>query len=150
MRIILPVAAILTAIILLTSMVAPAYAAPKIIDTRIQNAPFGPFPTAVCGAPGSFSGNFDARLVIWDSNGDGFISAGDKLSLKLDARGKIVDANGQNDGTFNAMLSHLNINPGSLPINFQINAKVTCNGQGQIFNLHLGATVDENGIVHLH
>jgi hypothetical protein len=96
----------------------------------------------VCSATDDAVGKLPIiRLVLWDNN---------KVDLFASFNGKIVDSgSGAVLGNFegSAKLAQM---PSTLPFVTQLNINVACEGTGQVVNLHLGLTVDENGNAHVH
>ena len=136
--------------LLVVSTFAPALAATKLIDVSVKDEPFSIQPFNVCSTSDHMVGTVDFRTVLWDSDGDGVESPGDKIDFYDSIHGTVVDSDtGDILGRVN-LGGHLNNNPGGLPLTFQQHAVVTCKGSGQVVNIHFGHTIDENGNLHLH
>ncbi len=137
-------AAVLAAPLLVALLASPtltAWAATKVFEAQLENVPVFMPGVDACSASDDFDGKLNLHIVVWDNGKD---------DLTDNLHGLIVDsATGKNLGTFHDDTSSV-INPGALPVVIQVNIKVTCDGTGQIFDSHVGFTVDKNGAVHFH
>ena len=131
------------------STFAPALAATKLMDVSVKDVPFS-LEFNGCSASDDWVVTVDSRTVLWDSDGDGVPSPGDKFDFYVSAHGTVVDSfTGDILGRVSSVVRS-NDNPGGLPITSQLNAVVTCKGSGPVLNNHIGLTIDENGNPHLH
>ena len=136
--------------LLVISTLAPALAATKLFDVSVKDNPFSLPGFNACSASNEVVGTADSRLVLWDSDGDGVPSSGDKIDFYVRTHGTVVDSvTGDILGRLNAVVRS-NDNPGGLPHTFQQNVVITCKGSGPIQNDHFGLTIDENGNPHVH
>ncbi|MHB8545874.1 MAG: hypothetical protein ACYDAJ_03825 [Nitrosotalea sp.] len=141
--------ATVTAAVLVGAFVAftplQAFAATQIFTNHETNVSFGPYNVGpICGSSDNvFGGKFNSDVTLWDNN---------KADFQISEHGDLTDSTtGAHVGQVSAA-EHENFNPGGLPITFQVNEVVTCDGNGPVLGtpLHFGATIDQQGNVHLH
>ena len=131
---------------------APAMAATKLIDNRVIN-----FPTALgaggfCDGASVFlnPGRANIFLVVWDQDNSGGVSAADKVDFFFSGHGQMIDATGDQIGTWRAFQKSVDQgidlggnNQASFSIGLE--AVITCEGIGQEINQHGNITFDANG-----
>ena len=117
------------------------FAASKVVDVDVQNAPVVIFPVSFCGGLEALDGKFSAHLTVWDNGHVKGHLNGSADVVDIFTWTKVGRASLEANGT---------LGTGGLPAVLQVNANVTCEGSGNVVNVHFGATVDENGNIHIH
>ena len=131
---------------------APAMAATKLIDIRVINGPTALGAAGFCNGASVFinPGTANFFLVVWDQDNNGFISAADKADVFFSGHGQMVDATGDQIGTWRAFEKSVDQDlgvGGNEQISFTLifDVVITCEGIGEQINRHSAATFDANG-----
>ncbi|MDH3277203.1 MAG: hypothetical protein OEM21_03780 [Nitrosopumilus sp.] len=155
--------AIVTATVLVAGLIGvgfskDAFASDKIVDNKFINfAVILPTNGSFCGNDVTADGKNTGFVRVWDTDNSGTANTGDEANTKVTAHFDLLDANGDKVGTWSTKIhKHGSVDFvfGSLIVvadeNHQDNSTVTCDGVGQVQNVHFGFTVDQNGGIHPH
>ena len=118
--------------------IAPAYAAQKLVDDKINIE--GSFPSFQCGVPVDINFKNTGQVTIWDNG---------KFNAKVFTNYVLTDLNGDKVGVAHDTFSEVG-EFGDLPIVRQSNFNFTCEGSGVQTSFHAGITLHRDGSVSNH
>ena len=118
--------------------IAPAYAATKLVDDKIDNS--GSFAGFECGVPVTINFDQTGHVTVWDNG---------KFNAKIFTKYVLDDLNGDKVGVAHDTFSQVG-EFGDLPFVEQQNFSFTCEGSGLDASFHAGFTVHRDGSVTNH
>ena len=133
------------AVMMGAASIAPAYAATKLteidLDEEIEVTGIG---AIFCDDDDGFKGFIKGSVVEWDNG---------HTRVNVVSHFLLTTASGEPSGVFHGT-EHTVVSTfdgdNVFPVVVQANVKVTCNGEGQVFNDHFGFTIHEDGTITLH
>jgi hypothetical protein len=136
--------AVAAAAMLLVLVPTSTFAASKVVDNSGQNIPVEFEIGVVCSDHDFLKGKSSFHFTTWDNG---------HWELQSTFKGSLINGlTGKKTGNF-ASIGHFSGETGGLPYHEVFNIVVTCVGSGgsdSFSNVHVGVTIDENGVFHVH